>query len=151
MRYLFNGEEVTTEDLDRGDGAISACLVGRCRRTGGGLRHQSVALDALTCMEYWDMMGIGGVLRAVLEVAVLTEFGQAPSQISALHFVEDLPQVQDGSTASEGTERYNFRRRDAVPGAGHGGGPGWNRRRPTHHRRATGRCSESGPRLCPRI
>ena len=102
-------------------------------------------------MEYWDMMGIGGVCRAVLEVAVLTEFGQAPSQLSALHFVEDLPQVQDGSTGADGTERYKFQGGHAIPGASHGGRAGRNRGGQLITGARLAGCAESRPRLCPRV
>ncbi len=108
MRYLFNGEEITTEDLVEATAPFLPTFLADAAELEADYDTKAASLDALTTMEYWDMMGIGGVLRAVLEVAMLTEFGQPPSQISALHFVEDLPQVQDGSTASEGTERYTF-------------------------------------------
>ena len=109
MRYLFNGEEVTIAGLTEATAPFLPALLADTAALESDYDIKSVELDALTCMEYWDAMGIGGVLRAVLEVAVLTEFGQAPSRLSALHFVEDLPQVQDGSTASDGVERYKLR------------------------------------------
>jgi monoamine oxidase len=109
MRYLFNGEEVTIEELTEATAPFLPMFLADAAELQANYDAKSVALDALTCMEYWDMMGIGGVCRAVLEVAVVTEFGQAPSQLSALHFVEDLPQVQDGSTGTGGTERFKFR------------------------------------------
>ena len=109
MRYLFNGQEVTLQELTEATVPFLPTFLADLAELEANYDTKSVALDALTCQEYWDMMGLGGVCRAVLEVAVLTEFGQAPSQLSALHFVEDLPQVQDGSADSDGVERYKFR------------------------------------------
>ena len=108
MRYLFNGEEVTLEALTEATQPFLPTFLADAAELESDYDSKSVSLDALTCAEYWDALGIGGVFRAVLEVAILTEFGQPPSQLSALHFVEDLPQVHDGSTASDGVERYKL-------------------------------------------
>ena len=108
MRYLFNGEEVTLEELTVATAPFLPTFLADAAELESDYDAKSVSLDALTCAEYWDAMGIDGVFRAVLEVAILTEFGQPPSQLSALHFVEDLPQVHDGSTASDGVERYKL-------------------------------------------
>ena len=108
MRYLFNGEEVGFDALVEATEPFLPSFLADGAALEQDYEGHSETLDALTCMEYWDGLGIAGVFRAVLEVAVLTEFGQAPSQVSALHFVEDLPQVQDGTTASDGSERFRF-------------------------------------------
>ncbi len=108
MRYLFNGQEVGFDALVEATVPFLPSFLADEAALEQDYEANSATLDGLTCMEYWDGMGIGGVLRAVLEVAVLTEFGRAPSQVSALHFVEDLPQVQDGTTAPDGTERFRF-------------------------------------------
>lgn len=109
MRYLFDGAEVQIGEL----AAAAAPHLPAFLADGAALEQDydsaAVALDAQTCVEYWDALGITGVFRAVLEVAILTEFGRTPSEVSALHFVEDLPLVPDGSSAGDGTERYRFR------------------------------------------
>ncbi|MCH1583150.1 MAG: FAD-dependent oxidoreductase [Flavobacteriales bacterium] len=108
MRYLFNGEEVSMEELVEATAPFLPVFLADAAALEADYDAKAAELDAQTCMEYWDMLGLGGVLRAVLEVAVLTEFGRASSQLSALHFVEDLPQVHDGTADVDGVERYKF-------------------------------------------
>ncbi len=109
MRYLFNGQEVSLEELTAATEPFLPAFLSDSAALGADYEAKAAELDALTCTEYWDAKGVGGVLRAVLEVAMVTEFGREPSHISALHFVEDLPQVHDGSVGSDGVERYKFR------------------------------------------
>ena len=108
MRYLFNGQEVSMAELVQATEPFLPTFLADVAALEADYDAKAAQLDALTCAEYWDMQGIGGVFRAVLEVAIATEFGRPPSQTSALHFVEDLPQVHDGSAASDGTERFKF-------------------------------------------
>ena len=109
MRYLFNGQEVSLDELTAATEPFFPAFLSDSAALEADYEAKAEELDALTCAEYWDANGVGGVLRSVLEVAMVTEFGREPSQISALHFVEDLPQVHDGSVESDGVERYKFR------------------------------------------
>ena len=109
MRYAFNGAEVTTAELVEATAPYLPAFEADVAALEEDYASKSAQLDALTCAEYWDTMGIAGVCRAVLEAAVVSEFGREPAHVSALHFVEDLPGVEDGSTASDGAERYILR------------------------------------------
>lgn len=108
MRYLFNGQEVMLDDLVQAAAPHLPAFMAEGEALESDYSAAAPVLDAMTCTEYWDALGIEGVFRAVLEVAILTEFGREASQVSALHFVEDLPQVHDGVSGPDGTERYRF-------------------------------------------
>lgn len=109
MRYLIQGQEVTLDELTAATEPFLPAFLADSAALEANYDAKAVELDALTCTEYWNAVGVNGVLRAVLEVAMVTEFGREPSHISALHFVEDLPQVHDGSVGGDGMERYKFR------------------------------------------
>jgi len=108
LRYLFDGEELDMDQLVELTAPYLPIFLSDAAGLEADYDAKAPVLDALTCTEYWDSLGVSGVFRAVLEMAMLTEFGQPAAQISALHFVEDLPQVHDGTAASDGVERYKL-------------------------------------------
>ena len=86
-KHLFSGVEVSMEEIVEATVPFLSAFLSDQAALAADYDGQAAGFDALTCTEYFDSMGIGGVLRKVLQVAVRTEFGLESWEVSALHFV----------------------------------------------------------------
>ena len=68
MRYLFNGEEVGFDALVEATEPFLSSFLADGAALEEDYEAHSETLDALTCMEYWDGLGIAGVFLSLIHI-----------------------------------------------------------------------------------
>ncbi len=66
LRYLFDGEELDMDQLVELTAPYLPIFLSDAAGLEADYDAKAPVLDALTCTEYWDSMGVSGVFRAVL-------------------------------------------------------------------------------------
>ncbi|MBP0016662.1 MAG: FAD-dependent oxidoreductase [Cyanobacteria bacterium SBLK] len=85
--YYFDGRTISESELAEAFLPIARLIAADAERLNEDWDNVSVELDALSIAEYCDRFGISGWLRKFVEVALISEMGLEPEELSAMNLI----------------------------------------------------------------
>lgn len=95
--YYFDGREISENDLVDALFPIVKLIATDADRLSEDWKNVSVELDVLSIAEYCDRLGITGWVRQFINVAIISEMGLEPEEITALNLMWLFSGIDDNS------------------------------------------------------